>query len=258
MSLTPLFRAAATAAIMLLAAHPALAQSTASASATTPTVFLVGERPVWEVGARNAAPDVVPAAARELAADIKDHMTTGELVADTARKADELASKSPDIVIYFGGKADSDASVAEEKQLAALGDVGKKFLQAGAKVYFVPSAPSLGAAATANLRIGANLAEVEFVEPGTEFDGNPYEATFREIKKLASAQPEVKPLASVPDTVTPDQVIPPVGETTVRLDPAETSAVIMMKPPAPLKQFDPKSRAGSKPPRLKKKPEASK
>lgn len=222
-------------------------------------IVLVGERPVLErtPGKQASTVDIAAEVKTVFGVDPEDRTTTGELVADTLKKADEVAQTKPDIVIVFNGHADGAKGTSDDDHMQALNLLGQKLMEAGATVYFVPSSPALRAATAANLRISASMTNVTFVETGTEYGGQPYKEALQAVRRAeelhaVSGKPE--PTTAPLQVLAPGQVTPPPSGGTVQMDPSQAT-VLKMRPPAPLKRFEPKQ--AGKPVRSKKRPDTS-
>ena len=222
-------------------------------------VVLMGERPVLEraSGKQASTVDIAAEVKAVLGVDAEDKTTTGELVADTLSKADEVVRLRPDLVIVFNGHADGAKGTSDDDHMQALNLLGQKLMQGGATVYFVPSSPALRAATAANLRISASMTNVTFVETGTEYAGQPYAEALQAVRRaeeLHAMAGKPEPTTAPVQVLAPGQVTPPPTGGTVQMDPSQAT-VVKMRPPAPLKRFDPKQ--AGKPVRSKKRPDTA-
>jgi hypothetical protein len=169
-----------------------------------------------------------------------------ETAAALAKRVERALREKPDVVIVFTGSADEKAGTRDEAVIKALSPVVKGLSKECPSVFLVPSSTSLGAAASANLRIAATETGTTFVEPGTEIGGRPYEDALAEVRRqltearLAPA-PTPKPAkATQPGPAMVSQETTGGTVQTVAANAAQTPATIYMVPPPALKRFDPR------------------
>lgn len=210
-------------------------------------IVLAGERVKWNSGPKPAsAEDILSTASRILRSKVVDLMSTGELIRVTQKRIPEYLARKPVAVIIFSGAADEKARTDEEAQSDTLTTIGQTIASAGIRVYFVPSAVSVSASVTANLRIAASASDTTYVDPGSEFGGRPYEEALNEI-------------ANIENRARAASVVLPEGTSsslTVQ-GPAATPTTIYIAPPPALKSFDPKEDMGNKPKSSRKVPAAA-
>jgi hypothetical protein len=227
-------------------AHNMRAQDVAAFSSTTGTLVLLGERP----RSQRAGQQPVVVAIDRVASDTLPAMKIVDMTvedAEPARATLERARKAlqagPDAVIIFTGRADSISGIKDESFRATLTELARVFTRADVEVFIVPSATFVGADVIANLRLAADDAAVQYVEPGTEISGEPYASVIADVAKLVTARRKPTDVAPKPAVVvaapTPSVTEKPTSSVVVA-GPAATPATIYMVPPPALKNFDPR------------------
>lgn len=232
---------------------PAPVAAPAEDSPTTPTapvIVFLGEKPRVQVGGR--APQLValdPIASQTLPGVRSLDLTVEkESVAATARRADKALAAHPAAVVIFTGSSEQASGGDDERLRGELVQLARIFTRRDINVFFVPSSTAVGADVAANLRLAADDAAAQYIEPGTVIGGDAYETVLREIGKLVGSRlspPRATPkaVAVTVSTPMPASAAAPTTTTspaTVVMRPATTPATIYMVPPPPLKHFDPR------------------
>jgi hypothetical protein len=201
-------------------------------------VVLAGERIKWFSDARQTAKSRTAAekAGEVLGAPVTDLMTDEEPASATLARVEEIKRAGGKAVVVFTGQADQKSGNTEEELMRTLSELANELSASGITVFLVPSATSVGAAVSAQIRMAANDTNVFYVDPGNETSGEPYRQTLSEVRRLAAqhadAPRQVRTLVPI--------AAPSDGSTAVKAGPAETPVQIQMVPPPPLKAFEPR------------------
>lgn len=200
------------------------------------SVMLSGERPAWSSARKITVSDMVASASVVLGSRCVDRISTSpELLAQTAQR---LAAEAdvPPVVVIFTGMADEKAGTAEGSVRDALTSLATTLAKRKAVGFVVPSQPTLGASVSGTLRVGAGQVGLNFVEPGTEIMGHPYDDAMGEIRKSLAEPiaPATAPAAAATSTTAPAPA-PMATPTTVSagLSPATTATAVSTATPLP-------------------------
>jgi len=225
--------------------HEGRAQDVAAFSSTTGTLVLLGEKPRSQRAGQQPVVVAIDrvASATLPAMKIVDMTVDSEPARATLERARKALQARPDAVIIFTGRADSLSGINDEGFRATLTELARIFARADVEVFVVPSATFVGADVIANLRLAADDAAVQYVEPGTEISGEPYASVIADVAKLVTARRKPTDVAPKPAVVvaapTPSVTEKPTSSVVVA-GPAATPATIYMVPPPALKNFDPR------------------
>lgn len=239
-------RAAGLTASIFFATH-AHAQTTAPvaqpgvspAPAKKPTAILLGERPRWlPEGKQPTIGEILTSSSQILGRRAIDSTTAEEKIATTAERAREMDVAGTDLIVLFTGRADTKSKTGEQEIFDAVAASAAVLTEKGVSLVVVPSSTDVSGSFGGTLRVAANLANVPYVEPGTEFRGTPYEEALQEIAQMLPPgdSPANRPALATPANFARSASAP----TTHSAGPAETPIIIPMQPPPAIKHYDPR------------------
>jgi len=211
-----------TATIAIPAEPDTLTPEQESASAAddraTQTVVLLGERISVEqpTSAKGPFRDLVAMTTSTLGGRVIDLTTHGLTIAETAKTVKDALKEKPAIAVVFTGYSDEQAKTEDDAQRKTLAAVSVALKKAGARVFLVPGATTVGALTSANLRLVASDYDVTFIPIGTEVGGQPFQDAFNTIKiELAqAAQDKTKPASTMVGTINHGVIASPAKTST--------------------------------------------
>lgn len=213
--------------------------------ATEPTrplegvAVLAGQRVKWFGDKRDATvSEQIPAVERTLGMKVRNLTKLDEPLTATVTRMPEITRENPNLVILFSDAAAPGAP--EDTVRKSLNQFARDLQGNGIKVYFVPSSPSIEALASAQLRIAASDVGATYIEPGIEASSEPFREALSEIRRAYQTSTHAPAVVSQIGATNATAAPVTSGTRVMSAGPAQTPVVLQIRPPAPLKQFDPK------------------
>lgn len=183
----------------------------------TQTVLLLGEIPEIEEGRDRKKVLLSGMSGSLLGGRVVDMTSKDASLTSVSDQLADAAAVDPDIVLLIAGAAEAEAKTTDQEQQELITRIASTLSDKGARVYVLPADLNLDTLIVANLRIAGSSAGAQYVEPGSEMTGRPYEQALEEIRNLEQD-------AQRTPTVPKNQVATPEVEMETTLPPIQPGA----------------------------------